>query len=162
MIMPYRQGLLSITVRECMVGAMNEEEVFAELGEEGIGRMVAAFYRRVKVDDLIGPMYPDGQWEQSEWRLREFLNFRLGGVTRYIEKRGHPRLRMRHMPFSIGIAERDRWLELMDAAMDEAEVSENIQAQLKPFFDEVANNMRNRDEGGGAGLNFLNQIIVDG
>ena len=133
---------------------MNEQEVFAELGEEGIERMVRAFYRRVKVDELIGPMYPEGKWEQSEWRLREFLNFRLGGIERYTEKRGMPRLKMRHVPFSIGIAERDRWLELMAGAMDEAGVSEAVQDQLKPFFAGIADNMRNREEGGG-GLNFI-------
>jgi len=135
---------------------MNEEEVFAEMGEEGIGRMVQAFYKRVKVDDLIGPMYPEGQMEQSEWRLREFLNFRLGGVTRYTEERGNPRLKARHLPFSIGIAERDRWLKLMGEAMEEAEVSDAAQAQLKPFLANIADNMRNRDESGGGGLNFLN------
>lgn len=136
---------------------MNEEEVFSELGEEGIGRMVQAFYKRVKVDELIGPMYPEGQWEQSEWRLREFLNYRLGGVTRYIEERGHPRLRARHLPFSIGIAERDRWMKLMSEAMDEAEVSEAVQGQLKPFLANIADNMRNRSEEGetGSGLNFI-------
>ncbi|NOX98672.1 MAG: globin [Verrucomicrobia bacterium] len=138
---------------------MNEEEVFAELGEEGIGRMVQAFYKRVKVDDLIGPMYPEGQWEQSEWRLREFLNFRLGGVKRYIEERGHPRLKARHIPFSIGFAERDRWIKLMGEAMEEAEVSESAQALLKPLFAFIADNMRNRDESGASeasgGLNFL-------
>jgi len=138
---------------------MNEEEVFAEMGEEGIGRMVQAFYKRVKVDDLIGPMYPEGQWEQSEWRLREFLNFRLGGVTRYIEERGHPRLKARHIPFSIGIAERDRWIKLMSDAMEETEVSEAVQGQLKPFLANIADNMRNRAEGGGtgSGLNFLKE-----
>ena len=136
---------------------MNEEEVFAEMGEEGIGRMVQAFYKRVKVDELIGPMYPEGQWEQSEWRLREFLNYRLGGVPRYIEERGHPRLKARHIPFSIGIAERDRWMKLMSEAMVEAEVSEAVQGQLKPFLANIADNMRNRDEenGGGSGLNLL-------
>ncbi len=138
---------------------MNEEEVFSELGEEGIGRMVQAFYKRVKTDDLIGPMYPEGEWEQSEWRLREFLNFRLGGVTRYIEERGHPRLKARHFPFSIGYAERDRWMKLMTEAMVEAEVSQSVQAQLIPFLAGIADNMRNRDEGkgneAGGGLNFL-------
>lgn len=136
---------------------MNEAEVFAEMGEEGIGRMVHAFYQRVKVDDLIGPMYPEGQWDQSEWRLREFLNFRLGGVTRYTEKRGHPRLKMRHVPFSIGIAERDRWIKLMSEAMEDAGVSESVQDQLKPFLAGIADNMRNRDEsaGSGGGLKFL-------
>lgn len=133
---------------------MNEEEVFAELGEEGIGRMVQAFYQRVKLDDLIGPMYPDGKWEQSEWRLREFLNFRLGGIERYTEKRGHPQLKARHAPFSIGIAERDRWLKLMGEAMEEAKVSEAVQDQLKPFLAGIADKMRNRKEGGG-GLNFI-------
>ena len=137
---------------------MNEEEVFAEMGEEGIGRMVQAFYKRVKTDDLIGPMYPDGEWEQSEWRLREFLNFRLGGIPRYIEERGHPRLKARHIPFSIGFAERDRWMKLMGEAMVEAEVSEPVQAQLKPFLAAIADNMRNRDESGNGragGLNFM-------
>lgn len=136
---------------------MNKAEVFGELGEEGIGRMVQAFYKRVKQDNLIGPMYPEGQWEQSEWRLREFLNFRLGGIPRYTEKRGHPRLKMRHVPFSIGIAERDRWVKLMGEAMEETEVSEEVRSQLLPFLAEIANNMRNRDESesAGGGLNFL-------
>ncbi len=133
---------------------MNEKEIFAELGEQGIERMVRAFYRRVKVDDLIGPMYPEGEWERSEWRLREFLNFRLGGIERYTKERGMPRLKKRHIPFSIGIAERDRWLELMADAMEEAGVSGGVQDQLKPFFAGVADNLRNREEGG-AGLNFI-------
>ncbi|MFK5924202.1 MAG: globin [Verrucomicrobiota bacterium] len=137
---------------------MNEKEVFAHMGEEGIGRMVHAFYQRVKEDDLIGPMYPEGEWEQSEWRLREFLNFRIGGVPRYIEKRGHPRLKMRHVPFSIGFAERDRWVKLMGEAMDEIELAENVKGQLLPFLATIADNMRNRDESGsgsGGALNFL-------
>ena len=116
----------------------------AEFGEAEITDLVAAFYRRVRTDDLIGPMYPDDDWEGSEKRLRDFLIFRFGGSDRYIQERGHPRLRMRHAPFSIGIPERDRWLELMAAAMKETNVPGSISLNLKTFFEQVADFMRNR------------------
>ncbi|MEO8615009.1 MAG: globin [Luteolibacter sp.] len=122
---------------------MNEAEVMASCGEAGIRRMVAAFYRRVRTDDLIGPMYPGEDWEGAEERLAGFLLFRLGGSTHYVETRGHPRLRMRHVTFQIGIAERDRWLELMGAAMDEMEIPANARGFLDPFFAQVADFMRN-------------------
>jgi hemoglobin len=125
---------------------MNEANLFAAVGETGITRMVAAFYNKIRTDDLLGPMYPDDDWEGSEKRLREFLLFRLGGDTRYLESRGHPRLRMRHMPFSIGIAERDRWLELMRAAMTESDLPAEAVPELDAFFSQVADFMRNREE----------------
>ncbi len=118
----------------------------ATCGEDGIRRMIAAFYRRVPLDDLIGPMYPADDWEGSEERLAGFLIFRLGGSAHYVETRGHPRLKMRHVPFSIGVAERDRWLELMAAAMDETQVPDEARAFLMPFFEMVADMMRNRPE----------------
>ena len=123
---------------------MNESQVMVECGEDGIRRMVAAFYRRVRTDDLIGPMYPEGKWEAAEERLAEFLLYRLGGSERYMEMRGHPRLRMRHTPFRIGEAERDRWLELMSQAMDETKVSAAARGFLDPFFAQVADFMRNQ------------------
>ncbi len=123
---------------------MNEAEVLRLMGAGGIGQMVAAFYRRVRTDDLLGPMYPPDDWEGAEERLREFLWFRLGGPSRYLEMRGHPRLRMRHMPFAIGEAERDRWLALMSEAMDETAVPAPARAFLEPFFAQVAEFMRNR------------------
>ena len=125
---------------------MNEASLFATVGESGIARMVAGFYSKIRTDDLLGPMYPDDDWEGSETRLREFLLFRLGGDTRYVESRGHPRLRMRHMPFSIGIAERDRWLELMRVAMVEAALPSEAILELDAFFSQVADFMRNREE----------------
>lgn len=123
---------------------MNESEVMEECGDDGIRRMVGAFYRRVRTDELLGPMYPEGQWAAAEERLAEFLIFRLGGSERYLEMRGHPRLRMRHAPFRIGEAERDRWLELMSQAMDETEVSAAARGFLDPFFAQVADFMRNQ------------------
>ena len=125
---------------------MNEADVMAACGEDGIRHLVAAFYRRVRNDDLIGPMYPPDDWEGSENRLAEFLLFRLGGSTRYLEQRGHPRLKMRHLPFQIGVAERDRWLELMTAAMDDAATPPTARGFLEPFFAQVADFMRNRPE----------------
>lgn len=121
-----------------------EETVARELGREGIASLVAAFYRGVRTDDLIGPMYPADDWEGSEQRLREFLCFRLLGDQAYLEKRGHPRLRARHLPFTIGEAERDRWLVLMEAAIDETEVPAASRRVLVPFFAQVADFMRNR------------------
>ncbi len=112
-----------------------DEQVFHDL--------VSAFYRRVRKDDLIGPMYPNDDWEGSEQRLRDFLIYRFGGSDRYIQDRGHPRLRMRHAPFKIGIEERDRWLEIMNAAMEETEVPGSIALDLKVFFEQVADFMRN-------------------
>jgi hemoglobin len=123
---------------------MNEADVVASCGEEGIRQMVSAFYRRVRTDELIGPMYPDDDWEGSESRLAGFLLFRLGASTEYLETRGHPRLRMRHIPFKIGVAERDRWLELMTAAMEETAVPAAAREFLDPFFAQVADFMRNQ------------------
>lgn len=125
---------------------MSEANVLSVLGEEGITKLVAAFYRRVKTDDLISPMYPDDDWEGAEERLAGFLIYRFGGSDAYIQDRGHPRLRMRHAPFSIGVAERDRWLEIMAAAMDEVAVPKEIYLNLKTFFEQVADFMRNREE----------------
>ena len=124
--------------------AVQEELIWNALGEDGFARLVAAFYRRVPADDLLGPLYPDGDWEGAEERLRDFLLFRFGGVTRYIEERGHPRLRMRHMPFAIGVAERDRWLQLMGEAVHETGVPDEAAEPLMEFFTGVADFMRNR------------------
>lgn len=86
-------------------------------GEDVFNRIVHGFYTRMRSDDLIGPMYPSDDWEGAEDRLRMFLVQYWGGPRTYSEQRGHPRLRMRHMPFSIGEAERDRWLEIMSASL---------------------------------------------
>ena len=122
-----------------------EAIVMQALGEAGFAKLTSAFYRRVREDDLIGPMYPGGDWEGSEKRLRDFLIFRFGGSNRYLLERGHPRLRVRHAPFAIGEAERDRWLELMAAAMDEVALDGEARSHLAAFFAQVADFMRNKD-----------------
>jgi hemoglobin len=126
---------------------MNEAEIYRVVGEEGFGRLTASFYKRVKEDDLIGPMYPSDDWEGSEERLREFLLFRFGADQSYLEKRGHPRLRGRHMPFRIGVAARDRWIELMGAAAEETIPDDEIRGSIMAFFNQVADFIRNQPEG---------------
>ncbi|MDF1824444.1 MAG: globin [Verrucomicrobiales bacterium] len=121
-----------------------EEIVVEALGEEGFKPLIAAFYRRVREDDLVGRMYPGDDWEGAEKRLLDFMDFRFGVSQRYILERGHPRLRMRHAPFKIGEAERDRWLEMMTEAMDETGLSGEPRKHLEGFFFQVADFMRNQ------------------
>ena len=125
---------------------IDELEIYARIGEDGFARLVRAFYRQVPADDVLGPMYPDRDFAGAEERLRDFLVGRFGGPQRYIEQRGHPRLRMRHMPFRIGIAERDRWLQLMGEAMDETQVPPFARLFLDQLFAQVADFMRNQHE----------------
>lgn len=120
--------------------------LYARLGEDNLRRMVGGFYRRVKEDDLLGPMYPAADWVGAEKRLADFIVYRLGGPQTYLEERGHPRLRARHFPFSIGLAERDRWLELMGQAMREVAVPDDVAPLLGMFFAQVADAMRNRED----------------
>ncbi len=131
---------------------MDDSQIYATIGEDGFHRLVALFYRQVPADDILGPMYPKADLAAAEERLRDFLVGRFGGPTRYIEQRGHPRLRMRHAPFPIGPEARDRWMELMGKALDAAHLPPDVTAFLRDFFDAVATMMVNRgDETGETG-----------
>jgi hemoglobin len=133
---------------------LNEEDVLAAVGEEGFTRLVAAFYRQIPGDEILGPMYrladaatPGTEAERlaaAEARLRDFLIFRFGGSTRYIERRGHPALRMRHFKFDVDQAARDRWVMLMDNALDETSLPPDATETLRTFFRDVASFLINR------------------
>ncbi len=125
---------------------MTEDQLYAAIGEEGFTRLIAAFYRRVPADDILGPMYPHDDLAGAEERLRDFLIGRFGGPMRYVEKRGHPRLRMRHAPFVIDSRARDRWMALMTAALDETQLPAEARQILEPFFRHTADFMRNRPD----------------
>ena len=122
---------------------ISEGEIYAQIGEEGFTRLVSAFYDQVPADDILGPMYPKDDLPGAEDRLREFLIGRFGGPQRYIESRGHPRLRMRHMPFKLDQRARDRWVQLMDKALDEAKLPEESTKLLCDFFHHMATFMIN-------------------
>ena len=123
---------------------MTEDLLYSAIGEDGFGRLIAAFYRRVPGDDILGPMYPHDDLAGAEERLRDFLVGRFGGPMRYVEHRGHPRLRMRHAPFAIDERARDRWVQLMMAALDEADLPQEAREILEGFFRHTADFMRNR------------------
>ncbi len=123
---------------------MQEQDVYALIGEPGIARVVAGFYRRVPNDDVLGPMYPPDDLAAAEQRLRDFLIFRFGGPPRYIEQRGHPRLRARHGRFAIDLRARDRWMQLMTEALAEAGLPPDVEDVMRTFLDAIATFLINR------------------
>lgn len=125
--------------------SLSEKVIFQRLGEDGFTKLVQGFYTRVKTDDILGPMYPQQDMEGAEKRLRDFLLYRFGGPDRYTTTRGHPRLRMRHMPFAVDAAARDRWVKLMTESLEETTQDPEVKEILLTFFRQTAEFMRNRD-----------------
>lgn len=87
-------------------------------GEPTFRAIVHEFYRRVAEDPVLRPMYPEEDLGPAEDRLRMFLEQYWGGPTTYSELRGHPRLRMRHVPFRVDREAHDHWMGAMTAAVD--------------------------------------------
>jgi hemoglobin len=125
---------------------MQEQEVYSAIGEAGFANLVAHFYRQVPQDNILGPLYRGRDLAGAEQRLRDFLIFRFGGPPRYIEERGHPRLRMRHAPFAVTHAGRERWLKLMAIALAETEMPMEAKDILWTYFESTATAMINRNE----------------
>ena len=123
---------------------MDEPEVYSRVGDDGFQRLIAAFYRQVPEDDLLGPMYPADDLAGAEQRLRDYLIYRFGGPQKYVEERGHPRLRGRHMPFAISQAARDRWMLLMDRALMEADLPADAVRPIREFFENMSTFMINQ------------------
>ena len=113
-------------------------------GEETFRRLVHHFYAGVAEDPLLRPLYPEPDLAGAEDRLRMFLVQYWGGPRTYQERRGHPRLRMRHAPFAIGIAERDAWLRHMRAAVDSLELPESAAVLLWDYLEMAAHSMVNQ------------------
>lgn len=126
---------------------MSDRPTFEELGgEKMFTALVKGFYERIETDDLLRPMYPPGDLEPAERRLRLFLMQYWGGPTTYSEERGHPRLRMRHAPYAVTFAARDRWLELMRASFDELTIEEPGRTALWEYMEHAANFLVNTPE----------------
>ena len=117
---------------------------FSQVGDDGLARLAAAFYRRIPSDDLLGPMYPADDLEAAEARLRDFLRFRFGDRPDYVARRGHPKLRARHAPFAIDAAARDRWVALMSAAFAEVGFPPEAERPLRAFLESTATFLINR------------------
>ncbi|WP_017973768.1 globin [Actinopolyspora halophila] len=124
---------------------MSTPETFYEQvgGEATFRTIVARFYQEVAEDELLRPLYPEEDLSGAEERLRLFLMQYWGGPQTYSEQRGHPRLRMRHAPFKIGLAERDAWLRCMRIALDEVELTTEQRDRLWQYFEMAAHSMVN-------------------
>ena len=115
-------------------------------GESQVHALVDRFYDLMDLEPGYAALRAAHGTELANARekLKMFLTGWMGGPQRYTEQFGHPRLRMRHMPFSIGIAERDQWVACMDQAMQETAVDEALRTRLKESFMQTADWMRNR------------------
>lgn len=112
-------------------------------GRDTFERLVREFYRGVMADPVLAPMYPADDIDGAVWRLTAFLEQYWGGPQTYQEKRGHPRLRMRHQPFRINPAARDRWLGHMRHALDTLELSPLHDEELWGYLERAAFSMVN-------------------
>ncbi|HEY7307514.1 MAG TPA: hypothetical protein VH601_25540 [Bryobacteraceae bacterium] len=129
---------------DASIECVEEHEVYSAIGEQAFHKLVATFYGQIPSDDILGPMYRGRDLAAAEQRLRGFLIYRFGGPQHYIEQRGHPRLRMRHVPFAITQVARDRWLQLMTSALDSSEMPSEPKEILRGFFESTATFLINR------------------
>lgn len=118
-------------------------------GEKGLRSLVDRFYDIMNSAPEAQKIraYHAKSLKQSREKLFMFLSGWSGGPQLYVEKYGHPRLRMRHMPFAIGTQERDQWLWCMNKALDESGLDARVVEFLKVRFGEVADFMRNQLDG---------------
>lgn len=120
-------------------------------GHETFRRLVASFYALVEDDPVLRPLYPEPDLAAAAVRLRLFLEQYWGGPRTYSQRRGHPRLRMRHAPFRIGAAERDAWLRNMRCALDELALAPDADRVLWDYLLAAAHSLVNVPEETGGG-----------
>jgi hemoglobin len=112
-------------------------------GHEMFARLVHRFYQGVAGDPELRALYPEQDLAPAEERFRMFLEQYWGGPTTYSDQRGHPRLRMRHAPFTVTPTQRDRWLSHMRVAVDEARLDETHELVLWDYLERAAHSMVN-------------------
>ena len=115
-------------------------------GERAVHALVERFYDLMELEPAYRELRAShgASLDEARQKLAWFLTGWLGGPQHYIERFGHPRLKMRHMPFKIGIVERDQWLACMDQAMAETGVPEALRQRLQQSFFQTADWMRNQ------------------
>lgn len=112
-------------------------------GEQTFRRLVERFYEGVAGDPILRPIYPEEDLAGATERLTLFLMQYWGGPNTYSRQRGHPRLRVRHQPFTIGRRERDAWLAHMSAAVDSLDLAPNVRKALLDYFETASTAMIN-------------------
>ncbi len=113
-------------------------------------RLVDIFYDRIAADPALRPLFPEDLEPGKRYQFL-FLSQYFGGPTDYLAERGHPRLRMRHLPFAIDRRAKDRWLEHMLAAIDSVGIPEPDRSEMRRYFERAAEFMINRFEDGSSG-----------
>lgn len=114
-------------------------------GDEFFLQLVDLFYDKVAKDDVLSHMFPGG-FEKPKHNLYLFIRKIFGGPDDYTPERGHPRMRKRHMPFVIGLKERNRWMKLMLESLDELQITKDHPARgpMEAYFQNVATHMINQ------------------
>jgi len=125
--------------------AESEQSVYEMVGGDSTFQKLAdAFYSRVEADDVLRPMFPADLEPGKYWQYLFLAQF-FGGPTRYIEERGHPRLRMRHAPFIIDQQGRDHWYAHMCAAIDDVGIQEPARSIMREYFEKGSTFMINAE-----------------
>ena len=126
---------------------MNDASFFEQVGGgETFRRLVAKFYEGVAADPILRPIYPDADLADAQERLFLFLQQYWGGPSTYSDTRGHPRLRIRHAPFEIGVVQRDAWLGHMRVAVKSLTLAADLENELWNYLVAAANSLVNADD----------------
>jgi len=120
------------------------ENFYAEVGGAPVfDKIVARFYELVRENEVLRPLYPEQDLGPAEVRLRMFLEQYWGGPRTYSDRRGHPRLRMRHAPFPVTPLAKEHWLRHFRAGLDEADLPPELDAQFWDYVTHAAQFMVN-------------------
>lgn len=121
------------------------QSVYQLIGEEKIRELTAYFYQEVAINQELRRLYPEKDLAPAEQRLFLFLIQVFGGPQYYAEKRGHPKLRIRHLNWKIDAKMRDHWLNAMFTALDKVNPEQNVKELMMGYFIKVANHMINHE-----------------
>ena len=136
----------SVTLRVGLGGAAASGSLFDRIGgAPTFDRLVRRFYEGVQQDEVIWPMYPADDLEGAVWRLSQFLQQYWGGPSTYSQERGHPRLRMRHAPFTVNTEAAEHWLTHFRAGLDEVALTPEQDAKFWGYVTYAAQFMLNSE-----------------
>lgn len=125
---------------------MSTGTIYERLGRDTFFALARTFYSRAVDDPMLGPMLPSGDIEGAIERQALFLIQFFGGPAEYSERRGHPRLRARHLPFPITREARDRWVGHMTAALEDVGIPDEERRAMLDYFERAATFMVNTEQ----------------
>ena len=123
-------------------------DIFGKVGGRKFFKSLAeTFYNKIEQDKILRPLFPQNL-EEGKKRQYLFLQQFFGGPREYEKERGHPRLRKRHLPFPIGIKERNQWVKLILESIEELGITEDneLRYTFEEYFKRTATKMMNMDD----------------